>query len=382
MAGKILVVDDDPLAVRLMKLSLVSEGFQVSTAANAFEALRAVQTERPDLIVLDIMMPDIDGVQLCRHLRSQPATANIPIVFLTAKTQLDDKIAGLQAGADDYITKPADPREVVVRVQAVLARTRRAASSQQGRVLAIIGAKGGVGTSTIALNLGVALAKQQMSILLLDLHHNASTAAWQLKLPARASLADMLALPADQITPREVEKTLVAHSSGLRVLFGAPVSAKLVELPEAHATAFIRSAASLAEVVLLDLPHMLSPASKQALSLSDMVILVLSPDPLTVACAEQIVPFIESASMTGETVAFVIVNRVQSAVGLTVSEIERRLQKRCLGMMPPALEELAFADRQGVPLVLSPTQSVATIALREMAERVQDKIAGRAPRPH
>ncbi|MGB9879437.1 MAG: response regulator, partial [Anaerolineae bacterium] len=104
MPDKILIVDDDPLAVKLMRLALAAEGFEVTTALDAREGLLAVQTDQPDLILLDIMMPGVDGLEMCRQLRSRPQTANIPIIFLTAKIQLDDKIAGLQAGADDYIT--------------------------------------------------------------------------------------------------------------------------------------------------------------------------------------------------------------------------------------------------------------------------------------
>ncbi len=379
MAGKILVVDDDPIAVRLMRLSLTNEGFQVSTAASASEGLRVAQTERPDLVILDIMMPDMDGVEMCRLLRTQKATADIPIIFLTAKTQLDDKVIGLRAGADDYITKPADPREVVARVETVLARTRRATAVKPGRVIALIGAKGGVGTSTVAVNLGAELARHQASTLLLDLHHHAGTAAWHLKLTApRFSLADLLALQAEQVDTRQVEKALTTHSSGLRVLPSPPAGANLGELPAAHASAIVRSAVPLVDFVLLDLPHMLSEASQEVLRASDMALIVLAPDPMTVACAEQTVSLLESAGVGSEMIALVVVNRVQSAVSLSLGEIERRLQKGCLAAVPPALEEMAFADRQGMPLALSESQSMAAIALREMAERVQSRVSGHA----
>jgi DNA-binding response OmpR family regulator len=378
MSGKILVVDDDPLAARLMGLSLGSEGFQVSTAANASEGLRAIQAERPDLIILDIMMPDIDGIQMCQQLRSQPSTADIPIILLTGKTQTDDKIAGLRAGADDYITKPADPREVMVRVEAVLARTRRSAPIKQGQVLALIGAKGGVGTSTVAVNLGVALARRPTPTVLLDLHHLGGTVVSQLRLTPRTSLADLLALQPEQISPQRLERVLTGHPTGLRALTSPPGGANWVELPVAHASAIVRSATPMADVVLLDLPHVPSPASKEVLGLCDMALLVLAPDPTTLACAEQMITWFESAGLSAGMIATLLVNRSQAAVTFSVNDVEKKLQKRCLGAIPPAHEELAFAERRGEPLALARTQSIVTMALREVTDRVYSLLTGGA----
>lgn len=378
MPGKILVVDDDPLATRLMGLSLSSEGFQVSTAASALEGLRAVQVERPDLIILDIMMPDIDGIQMCQQLRSQPATANVPIILLTGKTQIDDKIIGLRAGADDYITKPADPREVVVRVEAVLARARRSALVKQGQVLALIGAKGGVGTSTVAVNLGVTLARRPAPTVLLDLHHLGGTVVSQLRLTPRTSLADLLALPPEQISPQQLDRVLTGHPTGLRALTSPPAGANWVELPAAHASAIVHSATPMADVVLLDLSHVPSPASKELLGLCDMALLVLAPDPMTLSCAEQMITWFESAGLGAGRIATLLVNRSQAAVALSVNDVEQKLQKRCLGAIPPAHEEMAFAERRGEPLALAQTPSIVTMALREVADRVYNMLTGGA----
>lgn len=381
MPGKILIIDDDPLAVKLMKLSLAAEGFEVVAAQDAQEGLRAIQTERPGLILLDIMMPDIDGVEMCRLLRSQPDTADIPIIFLTAKTQLDDKIEGLRAGADDYITKPADPREVVARVEAVLARTRRVSSTKQGRIVALVGAKGGVGTSTVAVNLGSALAQRKVSTLLIDMHHHTGTVTWQLKLTPTYSLADLLAMEADQIDSRWVEKVLITHFSGLCLLPSPPTGARLTELPAAQARAIVRSARPLADVILLDLPHVPSPASKEALNLSDVVLVVLGPQPMDVTCAEQALALLKDTGLSSEMIGLVVVTRTQSAINLPLGDIERSLNKRCLGIIPLASEELALSYQRGEPIALSKVDSVAAISLRELAERVQAKISGRAIGP-
>lgn len=120
MAATILVVDDEPNITQLLKLYLSRSGFQVETAANGEEALRKTRALRPDLIVLDLKLPDIDGLEVCRRVRAEGDT---PIIMLTARDEDIDKIVGLEMGADDYITKPFNPREVLARVRAVLRRS-------------------------------------------------------------------------------------------------------------------------------------------------------------------------------------------------------------------------------------------------------------------
>jgi two-component system alkaline phosphatase synthesis response regulator PhoP len=116
---KVLVVDDDAKTVELVKLYLDRDGYQVLTAYDGVEALRLAREGYPDLIVLDLMLPDIDGLEICRTLRRE---SDVPIIMLTARTTDRDKLAGLDLGADDYVTKPFSPKELAARVRAVLRR--------------------------------------------------------------------------------------------------------------------------------------------------------------------------------------------------------------------------------------------------------------------
>jgi two-component system alkaline phosphatase synthesis response regulator PhoP len=120
MAGKrVLVVDDDEKTVELVKLYLNRDGYRVLTAYDGIEALRLAREGHPDLIVLDLMLPGIDGLEVCRTLRAE---SDVPIIMLTARTTDQDKLTGLELGADDYVTKPFSPRELAARVRAVLRR--------------------------------------------------------------------------------------------------------------------------------------------------------------------------------------------------------------------------------------------------------------------
>ena len=124
MPQRILVVDDDKSIVRVLRGYLEQSGYQVLTAADGETALHMLRRERPDLVILDLMMPNLDGWEVTRIVRADKGLAATPIIMLTARVEDTDKIVGLELGADDYITKPFNAREVVARVNALLRRTR------------------------------------------------------------------------------------------------------------------------------------------------------------------------------------------------------------------------------------------------------------------
>ena len=125
MKPKILVVDDEPDALEVIGFKLKEAGYILLTAADGHRAVELVREEQPALVVLDLMLPKIDGLEVCKILRRDPATAGIPIIMLTARAAEMDRIVGLELGADDYVTKPFSPRELVLRIKKVLARTQQ-----------------------------------------------------------------------------------------------------------------------------------------------------------------------------------------------------------------------------------------------------------------
>jgi len=131
-SGPILVVEDDRATAELVRLYLVRDGYSVVVAADGAEGLRLARERKPNLIVLDLMLPKMDGLELCRTLR---ADSNVPIIMVTARVEEEDRLTGLDLGADDYVTKPFSPRELVARVRAVLRRTGREAGEAEPETL-------------------------------------------------------------------------------------------------------------------------------------------------------------------------------------------------------------------------------------------------------
>jgi phosphate regulon transcriptional regulator PhoB len=129
MASRVLIVDDEPDIRDLLAWHLERDGYRVSRAADGAQALREIAAQAPDLILLDLMLPGVGGLELCRRLRGDPATAGLPVIMLTARGDEVDRVVGLEVGADDYVVKPFSPKEVLARVRAVL---RRAGGQRTG----------------------------------------------------------------------------------------------------------------------------------------------------------------------------------------------------------------------------------------------------------
>ncbi|MBI4313711.1 MAG: response regulator transcription factor [Candidatus Omnitrophica bacterium] len=130
---KILVVEDEKNIARVVSYNLERAGYQISTAYNGQEALEKIKRDVPQLIILDLMLPKVDGLEVCRQVKANPKTTQIPIIMLTAKTEEADRVVGLELGADDYVTKPFSPRELAARVKAVLRRSQKTAPADVWR---------------------------------------------------------------------------------------------------------------------------------------------------------------------------------------------------------------------------------------------------------
>ncbi len=212
MAEKILIVDDDTDTLRLVGLMLQRQGYEVVTASNGPQALQKAEEEEPDLILLDVMMPGMDGYEVARRLRSNPITANTPILMFTAKSQIDDKLVGFESGADDYLTKPTHPAELQAHVRALLARSSREQKKKSTTTATVIGAmaaRGGLGVTTIAANLGAALYKAEISeVIIAEMMPGNGTLGLELGFEDRSGLSRLLSLP-----PQEILTTSRDHSA-------------------------------------------------------------------------------------------------------------------------------------------------------------------------
>ena len=341
MPARILVADDDPVLQRLLLHTLKLEGYDVVTASDGNQTLEAVTRDRPDLVILDVMMPGYNGFELCQMLRQRPDTLTLPIIMLSGLSDVQEKVSGLRAGADEYLTKPIDLRELNARVEALLKRNRvlrQSSAPRNGRLLTVIGAKGGVGTTTIVLNLAALLAKSGKQVIAAELRPDYGTFNVQLRTTNVAhTLAELLALEPAAISEPLVTGHLMSTAFGPRILFGPQKPEETVELDAAHAGAIIGRLVTQADYIVADLPAVAGPAHATVVKSSSMVLLLLEPEVAAVAAAGVRLRQLEAWGATSSMIKLMVVNR-QGAMMLSLREMENRLGRAAPIVLPVAMQ--------------------------------------------
>lgn len=372
MAETILIADDDLDSLKLIGLMLQRQGYEITVANNGHQAISKAQTEQPDLIILDVMMPDLDGYEVCRRLRRDPATQPIPIIMFTAKTMVDDKVAGFEAGADDYLTKPTHPAELASRVKAVLARSaaQRETARDQAMTIAFLGAKGGVGTTTLAANVATALAKVDDTILA-DLRLGQGTLGLSLGFGRSSGTANLFARPVSELTKRAVEAELVEHTTGVQLLLSSVRPKEtLLNLTPDGALAVLRHLRTLARYVLLDLGPGLNRVSGRLLPEMDQVVFAIEPNRISLTVAREMLQEFSQIGLAQSRIHVVLVNRVQSSLQIPWQEAEQFLSHEMTAIISPA-PELAFqATESHMPILAFQPTAIVADQMNKLAEEV------------
>lgn len=355
MASRILQVDDDPVTLTYVGKILRSAGYEVVAAQSGTAALAQIDTIRPNLVILDVMMPGINGYEVCRQLRGKPSVAQVPILMLTSNDTLDERLKGFEAGADNYLVKPAHPEELQIVVKSLLQRRlpdTGPVHAQLARTIAIFSLRGGVGVSTIAANLGAGLALLwDCRATIVDLALTNGQSALMLDLPLRNTWADLVSIPNEEIDGDLVEVALLQHTSRVRVL-AAPPRAELRELitgeKAAHILAMLKARSPY---IVLDMPHDFTDPTLVGLDAADQIVLVVSPEMAAVRAASCALQVFSSLQYPPEKLSLAL-NWTFERNGLPRKEIEASLGRSFDLIIPFAPEPFVAAINTGVPPVL------------------------------
>lgn len=363
MADKILIVDDDIDSLKLIGLTLQRQGFEIVAANTGKQALDKATSDTPDLIILDVMMPDMDGTEVCRRLRADPALKTIPIIMFTAKAMVDDKVAGFEAGADDYLTKPTHPAELVNRVKMLLARRQQPTAERTGAGLALgfLGAKGGVGTTTLATNVAAAISQKNPTILA-DFRPGQGSLGLSLGFGRSTGLANLLSRPLPELTARSVEAELVAHSGGLRLLLSSARAkeAQVVMNPDAMAL-ILKSMRTLATAVVVDLGVGLTRSTVRLTKELDRLIIIVEPYRVALNITRDLLRELDVIGVGAARTDLVLVNRAPTTAQIPWQEAEQIIGHELIAIISPASELTFQAAESGQPLVwFQPTAVIAT----------------------
>lgn len=378
MAERILIVDDDVDTLRLVGLMLQRQGYQIIAASNGTQGLEKAFAEKPDLILLDVMMPDMDGYEVTRRLRKNPTTSTTPILMFTAKTQLDDKVTGFEVGADDYLTKPTHPTELQAHVKALLARTDKKEEvstplpDQNGYVIGIISARGGLGVSTVATNIAAALLnRSQADVILAELTPGHGTLATDLGVPQQKGLTEILQGTIAEITKEKVQNALVSHNSGLKLLLASenPRDVNLIS-QVGNFEILVSHLSSLARFVVLDLGSGLPNYAQKLLSNSKQPIVVLEGTVSAIQHTKILIEEIVQLKIKPENITVLLNNRQRTDAQMSTNKVQDRLEHPITATLTPAPELFLQANRVHSPAVISQPSNMTSQQFLKIADAI------------
>ena len=385
MTEKILIIDDDVDTLRLVGLMLQRQGYEISAASNGSQGLAKALEERPDLILLDVMMPDMDGYEVARRLRKNPVTLTVPILMFTAKTQLDDKVTGFELGADDYLTKPTHPTELQAHVKALLARSAQkekepneivtALHEQHGYVIGVLSARGGLGVSSLASNLAASIyTRTQADVILAELTPGQGTLGMDLGSPHQKGLTELLQGTVAEVTREKVESCLSTHNSGLKLLLASenPRDVTLTSQVQNY-EAIIARLSTLARFIILDMGNGLPAFVQKILPMCSEQIIVVEGVPGTIQHTKLLIDEMADLKIDRKKISVVLNNRMRTEAQMQLTQVQEKLGHSIAATLTPAPEAFLQATRMQTPAVISQPTNMTSQQFLKFADSVLER---------
>ncbi len=367
-AEDIILVDDDRVIQKMVGGFLERRGYQVRKASDGIEALEFVHDRVPDLVITDVRMPELNGIELTSRLRAHHRTAGVPILMFSELGEAHDALAGYAAGADDYLPKPFELEILEAKVQSLLRRSASdSAKVNRGKVILFAHAKGGVGTTCLAVNTAILLAAQSSRpVGLLDLDIEFGDSAVYLNLHPQLTLADLKAAPG-ALVDEALFEGFVTESGSVRLVVGAdvPERAELVTLPAIQLA--IDRLSATCQYMLIDAPASFSERTLTALEISDLICLVTSASLPSLKATRRCLDLLDKLGVSARRVRLIL-----NCSTTHVMDIDTAAS--VLGRRPDFVvqrsESLDRAANSGRPLVASDPTDPLVADLRKLADAI------------
>ncbi len=364
MSKRILVVDDDSQLQRLLELALKRSGYEVVQARSGSEAVAQVLETHPDLIIMDIMMPDMNGYEATKRIRRLPEGRHVPVIFLSALSDVEAKVKAFRVGGTDYVTKPVNIAELLERIKAHLA----AESLPVGRLLMAFGSKGGIGTTTFLVNLGLTLRGlfPDTRVLLVD---------WQRPLGDMATFLGLVDPPSvnrllpviQELDRNMLQETLVEWTKNLFILAGSTDPQAEEQMNMEALGELLEMSLGLADYVLVDCGAFWQWRGFPWISKDiGANICLITPE---ITSLRRALYIIEEVSQE-EYDFYVVLNREGMAGGMPVRQIKDYLGHRLLGTLPDEPELITKCLNLGKPAVLEAPRSGYVRAMQDIAKQL------------
>jgi len=366
---RVLIIDDEPINHQLVAHALEALHCELNFSENGQDGVAKARNLNPDIIITDVMMPDINGYEVTRILRRESQFAAIPILVLTAQAGLQDKLKSFEAGADDHLTKPFEAAELLMRVTALLRRIEAsklpradAPVLESARMIAVHSLRGGTGASTLAVNLGVGLASLwKKPTALLDLTMTAGQVAMMLNMPLKRTWTDIARYNANELDMDVINSIIGAHESGLSFIAAPTFPSEAEALHSETLSAALRLMKGQFEYMVTDLPHDFSEPAIQALDLADVILMVATPDMSSIRAVVAAMDTYEKLGYKRENIKLVL-SAIFPRSSLSREKIESATGMTAIAMIPYVQDVFVDAINLGQPpLYHKPQESVAAL---------------------
>ncbi len=383
----VLLIEPDLRTAAFMRNALGNAGYDVSLASSGKEGLIAAWRDQPEIVLLELNLPDLDGIDIVRRLRKDPRTERKTIIALTSRTAPEDAAAELKTGLNYYILKQSDAVDVLLRYLGRLRnegafKAEGTAASRLGHLITFISAKGGVGTSSICANVASRLARldQNMSVVAVDLCLPIGSLAAITGVKSPIDLYQLTELEPSDLTVERLRRDLpVAASWGFQVVPGCATPTVAANLNVDYLAAVLQALRSTFGCVVVDLGRNLSRVALLVLAQTDIPVMVMSPDPVVAANTRAALGFLEAEGISTERF-FVVSNRPLGAEDLTGPPLESALGRPVDRGLPYIGRNFNLANNFHAPLHLRFPEDPATDAIGEIAAMLLERLKSLQPK--
>jgi pilus assembly protein CpaE len=368
---RILSIDDEPVMRKMILAALKPLGYEMTTAEDGLEGIAQAQKVLPDLIITDVMMPDINGYEVCRRLRRDPRFAQTPILMLSTQSELEEKLNGFEAGADDYMLKPFQSAELAARVAVLLRRAETVKTDvplvDNARLIAVQSLRGGIGSSSLAVNIALALhGLWGTPTLLMDLVLTAGQVALMLNTPLKRTWSDLGKLTLADLDAEMLQTIIGQHESGLRVIAAPTYPTEAEELTAEMLAAAIGLMRPQYDYLVADLPHDFSNVAIQTLDAADLILLLLAPEIASLRAAAAALDTYGKLGYPPEKIKLVL-NWTFERGGLPTKDIQKALRLPLALVLPFAPDKFVGAINRGRPLLHAQPEDPVSGILEDFA---------------
>jgi pilus assembly protein CpaE len=372
---RVLLIDDEQFYFKLIRKTLKEAEYELEYAQSGSEGLAKIPAFNPDLLIVDLKLPEMDGFQILERMRRDPKFSHIPVIVITAQHELSEKLKAFELGADDYLVKPFQPEELVARM-GILARRGKAMqiaqqmdtkNKPQGALISVHSLRGGLGCSSLVVNLGLAFYKLwSKPTLLVDGVLTAGQVALMLDAKPSATWENLVGVETDIIDDNVVNEMMCSHKSGVRYIASPRYPIAADTFSHDALKVFVNGLRNSNDFVLVDTSHDFSDMAIHMLSMSSTILLVMAPEMASLRTTMSALEIYDRLGIPLEKVKIVL-NNNSSSPAIKQAQLEKVLKRNFDFVLPYEAGEVNRALNFGQPFILSNPDLAICLNLEKMA---------------